>query len=358
MKFLYFLFLLLFITVTTMAQTNIDKRAVIDSLFASFSGSVPGAAVMIIHNGEIQLKKGYGLASLEESRKIDDATNFRLASITKQFTAEAIMNLIEEEKLSLDTKLTEVLPEFPAYANDITIHHLLCHTSGLVDYEDLLPDTLTEQVHDIDVVMILSNVDSLYFQPGEQHRYSNSGYAVLAMIVEKVSGISFETYLKQNIFEPLGMFSTLAYVKNKNTVENRAFGYDITEDGFEFHDQSLTSAVLGDGGIYSNLNDLYKWLLEIKNPTIISPELFTLAITRKATNDGSEFDYGYGWRLVTYRGEKIVYHTGSTQGFRNILYTVPEKDFQLVLLTNRNAGGEFVTKSMAEKIVDIYLFSE
>ena len=166
--------------------------------------------------------------------------------------------LVEKGQLTLTTTLTDIFPGFPDYGKNITVKNLLQHTSGLIDYEDLIPDTATIQVKDKDVLDMIMQTDSTYFLPGSQHKYNNTGYALLSLIVEKISGKPFRDVLKDNIFTPLEMNNTVAYERNINDVKNRAYGYTVKEIRVDLTDQSITSAVLGDGGIYSSLNDLYK----------------------------------------------------------------------------------------------------
>jgi len=331
------------------------KEKHIDELFADYNKpGVPGAAVMVVKDGEILFQKGYGLANIEKTEPVTAKTNFRLASVTKQFTAMCILLLIEEGKLTFNTTLKDVFPDFPDYGSEITIKNLLQHTSGLIDYEDLIPDTATEQLKDKDVLSLIMKTDSTYFIPGSQHRYSNTGYALLALIVERISGKNFGDFLSENIFEPLGMNNTIAYEKNINEVKYRAFGYNIKNGNAELSDQSITSAVLGDGGIYSSLDDLYKWDQALYTDKLIDKKYLNESFTKGRTTSGEEFPYGYGWRLETYKSFDIVFHTGSTRGFRNIIYRIPEKKFTVVILTNRNSGSEFITLEPAHKIVDLY----
>ncbi len=176
---------------------------------------------------------------------------------------------------------------------------------------------------------------------------------LLSLIVAKISGEPFPKFLEENIFYPLKMNSTVAHVEGKDEIKNRAYGYDSTETGWERHDQSITSAVLGDGGIYSNLDDMFKWDQGLYQYKILDKKYRIASMTRGTLNNGESIDYGYGWRLTTYKNNEIVYHTGSTQGFRNIIYRIPSKEFTMIILTNRNSDGEFVTKDLAEKVVDI-----
>src|SRR6516225_1807574 len=236
----------------------------IDAIFAPLkSSNAPGAAVLVVRDGKAVFRGGYGVADLGTRRAIDSATDFRLASFTKQFTATCIMLLVRDGKLSYDATLTKIFPDFPAYGSAITVRMLLTHTSGLKDYEDIYSaqfpgadEGKIPQINDVQILAMMKQQTSTDFPPASRWRYSNSGYAMLAMIVEKVSGKSFGTFLRERIFVPLGMKNTVAYEKGKNEVPNRAFGYTNKDSRWIQADQSSTSAVLGDGGIYSNVEDL------------------------------------------------------------------------------------------------------
>ncbi len=324
----------------------------IDSVLSDYNKEdSPGAALMIIQNGKILYSKGYGLANIEEKIHVTTKTDFRLASVTKEFTATAIMKLVEEGKLNYNDNLFEIFPGFPEYGKDITVKNLLNHTSGLIAYEDLIPDSATVQVKDKDVLAMMMSVDSTYFEPGTEYRYSNTGYALLAMIVEKKSGKSFAEYLTENIFDPLEMKSSVAYEKGISEVPNRAYGYERTDSGWTRKDQSLTSAVLGDGGIYTSIEDMYKWDQNLYKSKIISQASVENSFKRNLLKNGDKIDYGYGWHLKTYNGDEIVYHGGSTVGFRNVIYRIPSKKFTIIILTNRDEGEP---EKLAEQIVDFY----
>ncbi len=324
-----------------------NRPAKIDKVFETFNQpSAPGAAIMVIKDGQIDLQKTYGLANIDSGEAITAGTNFRLASVTKQFTAMAILMLIEEGAISYETTLQSVFPEFPAYGANITIQQVLQHTSGLVSYESLIPDTATVQVKDRDVLAMMLTQDSTYHQPGSKYRYSNSGYAVLAMIVEKISGETFPNFLKQRIFDPLEMDATVAYEAGISEVANRAYGHTVAPDSIKVDDQSITSAVLGDGGIYSSLNDLFKWDQALYSEKLVSAETLQKSFTPHLEN------YGFGWRIDEYKAQRRMHHTGSTRGFRNVFMRFPDKQLSIVVLTNRNGGSVL---PLAEEIADIYL---
>lgn len=350
------LFLVSLLSLTLITSCTMNNEDKIDKIFSEYNKpEMPGAAVMVIKNGEIIFQKGYGLANLELNQPVNESTNFRLASVTKQFTAMSILLLIERGGINFNTTLKEIFPDFPEFGSKINIKHLLQHTSGLIDYEDMIDDTVTVQLKDKDVLNLMMKTDSIYFEPGSKHQYSNSGYALLALTVEKISGKPFRDFLEENIFQPLGMKNTIAFENNINEVKNKAYGYTITDTGIEFTDQSITSAVLGDGGIYSSLNDLYLWDQSLYTSKLIDKKYLDESWTPGLTTSGNEFPYGYGWHLEKRYNTEVVYHTGSTRGFRNIIYRIPEKNFTVVILTNRNAGPERTTLDIAYKVTDIYL---
>ena len=317
-----------------------------DPVFAPYDGdNVPGAAVMVIQRGKIVLSRGYGMADLERGIEVEANTNFRLASVTKQFTATAILLLVDDGLVGLDEPVREILDGIPAVAHDVTVRHLLQHQSGLQDYENLIPDSFEGQVHDPDVLDLLSSTDSLYFTPGTDYRYSNSGYALLALIVEERSGLTFPEFLRTRIFAPLQMDGTLAFVDGVNTVPHRAYGYTVDGNEVTFSDQSQTSAVLGDGGVYSSLADLYRWDQSLQTDRIIPDSLRTLMFTPGLSG------YGFGWRIDTHAGHRRYGHTGSSRGFRNVIHRYPDLELTVVILTNRNGPA---VSDLAEKVAARY----
>jgi CubicO group peptidase (beta-lactamase class C family) len=349
--------LIIFFSMLLLVGCKMKNEEKIDSIFNDYNKpNLPGAAVMVVKNGGIIFVKGYGLANVEKNISVTDSTNFRLASVTKQFTAMSILILIEKNKLKFETTINDVFPKFPSFGKEITIKNLLQHTSGLIDYENLIPDSATVQVKDKDVLALLMKTDSTYFKPGSKHQYSNTGYAILAMIIEKISGETYRDFVRESIFKPLRMNNTVAFEKDINEVANRAYGYKITNFSTEFADQSMTSAVLGDGGIYSSINDLYKWDQALYTKKLINRKYLDESWTSGVTTNGDEFSYGFGWRLENYKNNKVVYHTGSTRGFRNIIYRVPDKHFSIIILTNCDEGSEFSTLELAHQIMDLYIY--
>jgi CubicO group peptidase (beta-lactamase class C family) len=332
-----------------MMSCSLTKEEKVDTFFQSYQGNVPGAAVIVIEKGQPILAKTYGMANIEEHIPVTSITNFRLASVTKQFTAMCVMMLIERRKIEYSTKLSDIFPEFPNYGKRITIKNLLQHTSGLIDYESLITDSATVQVRDKDVLETIMKEDSTYFEPGTDYSYSNGGYAVLAMIIEELSGKSFAAFLKENIFIPLEMNNTVAYEKGISKVPNRAYGYTINGDSVLFTDQSITSAVLGDGGIYSSINDLFKW-----DKALYTEELISKESLKSALIPGLDI-YGFGWRIDEYKGHFRTHHTGGTRGFSTIIQRFPKDEFSVIILTNRNDQS---VEPLAEKLTDLYLIEK
>jgi CubicO group peptidase (beta-lactamase class C family) len=334
----------------------------VNTIFASVTRpGDPGLAVLVMKNGHIVFEQGYGVAELRTHTKIDRKTSFRLASVTKQFTAMAIMLLVHDGKLRYDETLTDIFPDFPEYESHITIRNLLNHTSGLLDYGELLlkqyGDTPVEkipQIKDSGVLDLLKKQSGTSFPPGTKWEYSNSGYAVLAMVVEKVSGKSFGDFLHDRIFLPAGMKHTVAYENGKNEVPHRAYGHTRSKDDGTFAqtDQSPTSAVLGDGGIYTSLEDMAHWDEVLRKHKLLSEREVQPALTPARLNDGSQtywpgekgddpkkasrrVEYGFGWFLDPYQGHKRNYHDGGTIGFRTTIQRFVADQWTIVVLCNR-----------------------
>ena len=313
----------------------------VDSILTAYRApDSPGASVIVIRNGRTLLSRAYGLADVEAHTPITESTNFRLASLTKQFTATAILLLVHDGKLALDDRVASILTELPAHARDVTVRQLLTHTSGLWAYEDFVPDSQTVQVKDRDVPRLLAHADSTYFRPGSAFRYSNTGYALLSLVVERKSGQTFARFLHDRIFAPLGMDSTVAYEAGISTVPQRAFGYSrgVSATAFRRTDQSNTSAVLGDGGIYTSIHDLARWSRALDEHTLIDARTQQMAWTAATLTDGSNAPYGFGWWVNHDAFGLKLWHNGETRGFTNGIVKYPERGITVIVLTNRSGG--------------------
>lgn len=362
-----FAWLLVGISSLTEAQMHIRNptHQQIDAVFQSIdtSGS-PGLAVVVLKGGVVEFQKGYGRTSLATRVAIAPNTDFRLASFTKQFTATSIMLLVHDGKLSYDDSLTKIFPDFPSYGSAITVRMLLTHTSGLKDYEDLYSaqfpgaeDSKVPQIHDAQILAMMKQQVSTDFPPGSQWRYSNTGYAMLAVIVEKVSGKPFGEFLHERIFAPLRMTNTLAYEKGKNEVPHRALGYTKKSEAWVDADQSSTSAVLGDGGIYANVEDLARWDRALREHTLLSAAEMQPALTPvnvpggAKTDDGEPTEYGFGWFLDPYKGRKRTWHSGTTTGFRTFIERFGDEGLTIIILCNRD---DLKPGKLAERVADLY----
>ncbi|SRR6266404_2397393 len=328
-----------------------------------FSGIVkpgePGLAVLVRRDGKAVFEQGYGVRNLRTKAAIDARTNFRLASVTKQFTAMAVMLMVHEKKLKYETVLGEIFPEFPEYGRKITVRQLLNHTSGLPDYEDLMetvekakgpiwsPD---KQIQDAEVLELLEKESKGKFAPGTKWDYSNSGYVMLGIIVAKISGKSCGDFLREQIFVPLSMKNTIVFQKGKNEVANRAFGHSKEGESFRETDQSSTSATQGDGGVYSNLEDLVRWDDALRNHTLLSAEEMKPALEvakfggagnavlpgdAPAALHGVPVEYGFGWFFDPYKGHPRMWHYGDTMGFKTAIQRFPKDGLTVVVLCNR-----------------------
>ncbi len=338
------LLLLLMTPVSAIAENEFPAHAV-DRMMERYAGDAPGASVLVLRDGAPLLRKAYGLADREQRIAATPATNYRLASVTKQFTAAAIMLLVEDGQLTLDDSARRWLPSLPAMADSITLRHLLTHSSGLIDYEDVMPADFTGQLHDADVLRLLETQDKTYFAPGTAYRYNNSGYALLALIVERASGKSFADFLRSRIFEPLGMAHTLAFVEGGPAIADRAYGYSESAGGWIRTDQSTTSAVLGDGGIYSSIDDLAKWDAALYDDRLLSDESRKLMFTPHVVTDEPDIRYGFGWRIT---GETL-WHSGESIGFRNVIVRYPQRRLTVIVLTNRDDPEPYaMAKAIAE----------
>ena len=330
------------------------------AFFGLATADTPGFAVLVKKDNRVVFEKGYGVRDLRTKTAIDARTNFRLASFSKQFTAMAIMLLVREGQLRYDQTLAQVFPEFPAYGKTITVRNLLNHTGGLPDYEDLM-DALEKtkgpiwspekQIPDAEVLQLLEKESQGKFAPGTKWEYSNSGYVVLGLIVAKVSGKPFGEFLRERIFVPLKMDHTLVFEKGKNEVINRAFGHSKKENAFLETDQSSTSATQGDGGIYSNLQDLSRWDDALRDHTLLSEREFALAITPAKLPPGADSKlaedvpkslrghasaYGFGWFLNLQDPHPLMWHYGDTMGFKTAIFRYVRDNVTVIVVCNRS----------------------
>ena len=349
-------------------EPKADHAERIDAIFAPLrSNYAPGAAVLVLKDGSTLFRRGYGVTDVRTRHHINAQTNFRLASVTKQFTAMAVMLLVHDRKLNYDDRLTDIFPDFAEYGKAITIRNLLNHTSGLQDYEDLMPqppatiglDNTPIQIQDAEVLDLLKQQNKTKFTPGTKWSYSNSGYVVLGLIVARVSGKSFGQFLHDRIFAPLLMDHTLAYKRGENQVTHRAYGHTSMKEHWLQTDQSPTSATLGDGGVYSSLEDLAKWDAALSNHALLNAAEMRPALTPAEVPEGSAEEpdgkpakYGFGWFLNPHHGHARMWHYGETVGFRTSIQRFVDDHLTVIVLCNRS---DVEAAQLALKVADFYL---
>ncbi|HVF90156.1 MAG TPA: serine hydrolase [Blastocatellia bacterium] len=332
-----------------------EKSAKVDEIMsAMIRPGAPGAAVMVIRDGKVIHKKGYGLANVEAGTPIDTNTVFDLASVSKQFTAMAVMILAERGKLSYDDPLTKFFPEFPAYASKITVRHLLNHTSGLPDYmasfeklgkKDFEPTSK-------DAIKMLSEMPEPRFAPGDKWEYSNSGYMVLAQIVEKASGMGFASFMKKNIFDPLGMNNTLIADESRPKIADRAISYAPQAEGFKNIDYTPLNLIFGDGNVNTSVEDMYRWDQALYTEKLVKQATLKQAFTPAKLNDGSPTKYGFGWSIGDVNGLQVLAHGGAWVGFRTYIIRFPGERFTVIVLSN---FARFNPEAVSKRIARVYL---
>ncbi|MGD2089270.1 MAG: serine hydrolase [Candidatus Aminicenantes bacterium] len=316
----------------------------------TYPANEPGASVLAVKDGKIILRRGYGMANLELGIPIKPEMVFRIGSITKQFTSVAIMKLAEEGKLSVTDDITKYLEDYPTHGHKITIHHLLNHTSGIKNYtniKDLLP-LMRKDMKPDELIDLFKN-QPMDFAPGERFLYSNSGYVLLGAIIEKVSGKSYETYIDENIFKPLGM-SNSYYGSNKRIIPLRASGYKKEKKEIRNADYLSMTLPHAAGALLSTVDDLHRWYRALEAGKVLSQKSLEQMYTPAKLNNGKAHNYGYGWGLGTLFGEKTIEHGGGINGFTTYALRVPEKKVFVTVLTNcpwRQATASYVSKWIA-----------
>lgn len=330
------------------------KQELINFLFQNYIGEKPSASFAVIKDGEIKDCQSFGYADLENNILANCETNYRLGSVTKQFTAMATLILINKGKLNYETKLTEVIPEFPDYGKEITVKDLLSHRSGLQSYFKLHEKSSERQLADKDVLNLLKEQDSLLFPSNSEYKYSNSGYAILALIVERVSNKTFKQFMDDEVFQKLGMSNSTVY-QNNLQIKNRAYGYKFNDSIFERKDQNAWSAVQGDGGIYSSVKDYLLWDKSLYNETLIGTDIKEDAFTIWDNDDRiNNSGYGFGWHIEIKNNRKYLMHGGSTTGFRNYSIRIPSEKISVVIYTNTADHGTFGLKRKALFLASLY----
>lgn len=296
-----------------------------------------GYALYFYNNG-VEYKEVNGKVADENSADIDFDSCFRLASVSKQFIAYAIVSLIKEGKLTYDTTIKTLYNDLPDYFENITIKNLLQHTSGIYDYEDMEWNKET-QLQDEEIIDFLKSTDKTYFKPGSTYRYSNTAYILLGLIIGKVSNMEIKEYVEKNVLYAAGMNNSYVNIQGVTEIKNRSFGHVVENDKLVVKDQYWCSATIGDGGLYSTVNDLKKWCQFLEKS-----ENFKEMKIPNYINEESYNEYGLGIRIINVNGKEIVYHCGSTIGTNTLVLFSKDLNICLIFLTNLNVTDTSIMK--------------
>lgn len=347
---------ILFVTISKPTQAQIQPEELeqkVDSLLLeTVSDKTPGSAVLVIKDKEIILNKGYGLANLDYDIPVTPNTVFDLASVAKQFAGYAIALLVEQDVLSEEDDVRTYIPELPEFDHTITIGNLLHHTSGLRDWTNTLSlsGRSFEDVISMDHILRMAyQQEELNFTPGDEYRYSNTGYNLLAEIVQRTTESSFREWTDQNIFQPLGMTQTLFLDDHNEIIKNRAVGY--YQDGDAFHYSPNTLTALGSSSLYSTTTDLAKWVKHLMYPSDERKPVVDRMLQTQTLSNGEDNNYAYGILVNTFRGTPWIYHSGGWASFRTYLVMLPDQDLAIVVLNN-NGKNAFNT---AARIAGYYV---
>lgn len=288
-----------------------------------------GYALYFYHKGYV-FEKTSGKQKENDSDDIKFDTNFRLASVSKQFIAFSIVNLIKSNMIDYETNIKTIFDELPDYFLNITVKHLLNHTSGIYDYEDMPHKENDPQIKDKDIIDFLKTTSKTYFIPGTNYKYSNTGYILLGLIVEKISSRPIDDYIENQVFKVAGMNDSKVNIEGKTKISNRAYGH-LINDSNELYvkDQYWCSATIGDGGLYSSVKDLKKWCLFLANSNNFQDMRKPNYINEETYNE-----YGLGIRIINVCGNEVIYHCGDTIGTNTLLLFSKDLDLCLIFLTN------------------------
>lgn len=344
------IFLLVFLIPSLSYAQNLETK--IDSLLKTkYPKDAPGACFLVAKDGQVIYKKAFGMANLELSVPMNTNNVFEIGSMTKQFTAIAILMLMEQGKLKLNDHLDKYIPDFPN-GNKITIHHLLTHTSGIKDFTSIkgLNAIAKNNIIPKDLIDLFKN-EPADFPPGEKYKYCNSGYIILGYVIELVSGQSYPDFIEQHIFKRLSMNHSY-YASHRNIIVNRASGYSKRGDNYENSRYISFSLPYASGSLMSTVDDMLIWQQAIKNNLLINPETTEKVFTNYTLNNGDKIDYGYGWHVEDVGGISIIEHGGSIFGFKSMGVYIPNKDIYVVGLTNCDCNSPTeITKQIAELVL-------
>lgn len=314
--------------------------AKLDALFKSqYQADEPGATVIVVKDGKTLLRRAYGAADIDAKVPLTPGTVLRLGSITKQFTAVAILMLADAGKLAINDPITRFFPDYPTQGKVITVEQLLTHTSGIASYTGK-PDYGVNMAKDFTVAQMIDGFknDPLEFEPGTKFAYNNSGYFLLGAIIEKVSGMTYASFLEQRIFTPLGMKDT-AFEGFERSQAPRAAGYSAREKGFGPTEALSMTQPYAAGSLVSTVDDLARWDAAIASGKLLKPASWKRAFTPYTLSPGKSTGYGYGWGVGTLQGAPVVDHGGGINGFRTFALRLPEQKVFVAVLSNADSGN-------------------
>jgi CubicO group peptidase (beta-lactamase class C family) len=349
---------LFLINISASAQSSNDLiKEKINELFKEFDNqNSPGAAVVIVKDGKIFYKQEYGMANLEYGIPITSNSIFHVGSVSKQFTAFSILLLEDQGRLSLNDDIRIYLPELNNFGNTIKIRHLIHHTSGLREIEGLLQlcgISTADLIEEEQLMRLIIRQKELNFNPGDEIEYCNTGYILLAKIVEKITGESFSKWTENNIFKPLGMETSQFYKDCTEIVKNRAYPYWIPEGGKHLIKGILNYSYVGPTSVFTTSEDMAKWLNNFTHPKVGNEQIINKMLFETDTlNNGELLDYGYGIGVTSYKGHKVNLHSGHDAAYRAADLYFPEYKLGIAVLSN------FYSISPMEygfKIADIFL---
>ena len=357
--------LILILNVAAYPQQDTIKKT-IDELFTRFNQEIsPGACVGVLHDRSVRYQSCYGKSSIEEKTPVTPDTRYHLGDLSYQFTAAAIMKLKEQEKLSYNEKVSEILPEDFPYGDNITIEMLLQQTSGLPAYkantdtiEEVQPNFFQKifgyrenYLDNQDLLNYVASQPELQFQPGKTWRHANTNYALLAEIIERKSGKSYKAYIEEELFLPAGLENAVVPEKKRFRLDQYAPGYIATRDSFLLHDENRKNKVYGSSGIYMSLSDYLKWIQALNSGSIISKNTLNQAERIKFFRDVIRF-YGYAWTIEFNKGQKYLYHGNNQFGYTHLILHIPAEDIYVLILSNH--GAFFGIRGTAFKMANLY----
>ena len=342
----------LFITYFSFSQSYESK---IDSIVSlHYSSNDPGISILVAKEGKAIYQKALGKSNLELNTPIQLNSVFQIGSITKQFTAVSILMLAEQGKLNIEDKIGKYIPEYAEVGKDITIHHLLNHTSGIKNKTPLSEKNYTSRMDRSPKELITYFKDEpLAFVPGEKFKYSNAGYILLGQIIETISKQSYGQFLQENIFDEIEMTSSY-YGNMKNIIPNRATGYKIKQNEFINADYMSLSLAYSAGAILSTTEDLLKWQNALLQNTLLKESSIKQAMTPTLLNSGKRIPYGYGFWFSKLGNSPVIAHTGSTKGFTSIALFLPQENMYITVLTNCNCKN---VNNVAKQVAELFVTS-